>query len=236
MPTLRVIAGLGCLVAAFFLALFAWVAFVWGEVWFKFIPVIFTLGLIAVGLFLILKRHSALSKKAKVLIATFTGLLVLAPAILVIHIRHGRKLLQIRATEFLKRPVPSAVKGDSEGVVGFHYVGPNEDGLKLSHGLIERYAANGRIRWSAAIQGQFAMSAMEIGSCEDADAVKTNEEARLHVADCRAILDDEWRMGFWQWVEDTIELKRTIPEHEEEDAHFKNLKPADSTNAAPLQR
>jgi hypothetical protein len=35
------------------------------------------------------------------------------------------------------------------------------------------------------------------------------------------IIEEEWRMGFWQWVEDSIEMKQTIPEIEEEDAPFK---------------
>jgi hypothetical protein len=32
-------------------------------------------------------------------------------------------------------------------------------------------------------------------------------------------LAKEWRMGFWQWIEDTIELKDKIPEIEEEDQY-----------------
>jgi hypothetical protein len=42
-------------------------------------------------------------------------------------------------------------------------------------------------------------------------------------------------MGFWQWVEDTIEMKHTIPEIEEEDALFKNYKSSGSTNTTSLQ-
>jgi hypothetical protein len=33
------------------------------------------------------------------------------------------------------------------------------------------------------------------------------------------VLEEEWRMGFWQWIEDTIEMKDEIPEIEEEDYH-----------------
>jgi hypothetical protein len=213
--------------------LFARVSVVYGSGWLKFTPAIWASLLAAVGLFLIRKRHSILSKKAKTSVAISTGLLILTPAILVIHIRDERHVLQIRAIEFLKRPVPSEVMGDADGAVGLFYVGPNEDGLKRSHALIKRYADSGRIRWSAAIQGQFAMTYLEIGSCEDAKLVKANEKARLYVADCKAILDDEWRMGFWQYVEDTIELKQTIPEIEEEDAPRHNSKTTISPNGSP---
>jgi hypothetical protein len=42
------------------------------------------------------------------------------------------------------------------------------------------------------------------------------------MAERNVILAKEWRMGFWQWIEDTMEMKTSIPEIEEEDAHLKN--------------
>lgn len=62
------------------------------------------------------------------------------------------------------------------------------------------------------------MTHIEIASCEDAGTIKTNQSSLRYVTDCKAFLNDEWRMGFWQWVEDTIEFKLRIPEIEEEDA------------------
>ena len=47
----------------------------------------------------------------------------------------------------------------------------------------------------------------------------TNAEVRLYSAESHAILAEEWRMGFWQWIEDTIEMKTKIPEIEEEDQY-----------------
>jgi hypothetical protein len=37
-------------------------------------------------------------------------------------------------------------------------------------------------------------------------------------------------MGFWQWVEDTMEMKRVIPEIEEEDSPLKRFDVGGSTN------
>jgi len=75
----------------------------------------------------------------------------------------------------------------------------------------------GRIRWSARIQGEFATAPFGIAACDE--VIRTNVEARIYVAECQSILDQEWKMGFWQWVEDTIEMKRTIPEIQEEDSN-----------------
>jgi hypothetical protein len=61
MRTLKVISGLVCLAAALPLGMFAWVWFIYSELWFKFIPIAFTLGLAVVGLFLILRRSFELS-------------------------------------------------------------------------------------------------------------------------------------------------------------------------------
>jgi hypothetical protein len=49
--------------------------------------------------------------------------------------------------------------------------------------------------------------------------ITTNEEVRRYSSESHAILAEEWRMGFWQWIEDTIEMKDKIPEIEEEDYH-----------------
>lgn len=223
MRTLKVIAGLGCLAAALPLGMFAWVSFIWGELWFKFIPIAFTLGLVAVGLFLILRRSSVMSARAKMAIIIFFGFLVASPALLDIHIRHERKVLQTRAKEFLSRPIPKLLVPDSEGYVGGYFVdtntGPANGVFGYSLILIERYATNGRIRWSARIQGQFACTSEGVNPNIRSDAIDTNEEVRLYLAERNAILGKEWRMGFWQWVEDTIEMKDKIPEYEEEDYH-----------------
>ena len=110
---------------------------------------------------------------------------------------------------------------NSEGEVGGYFVDTNA-GLQngvfgYSLILIERYATKGRIRWSAVIQGQFACTGEGVNPNIRSDAIDTNEEVRLYLSERNAILAKEWRMGFWQFVEDTIEMKRTIPEIEEED-------------------
>ncbi len=52
----------------------------------------------------------------------------------------------------------------------------------------------------------------------ESDEIRNSEEVSSYLAERNAILDQEWNMGFWQWVEDTIEMKMKIPEIEEEDA------------------
>jgi hypothetical protein len=234
MRTMKIIAGLVCIVAVFFLGLFALTAFVWGELWFKFIPVLFTLGLFVLGVYLILKWRSPFPKRAKLLIAVYISALIAGPIILDLHIRHDRRALQNRAKAFLTRPIPKLLVPDSEGYVGGYYVdtnsGPANGVFGYSLILIERYATNGRIRWSAAIQGQFACTSEGVNPNIRSDTIDSNEEVRLYLAERNAILAKEWRMGFWQWVEDTMEFKQTIPEIEEEDAPFKNPKPSGSTN------
>lgn len=160
MSTLKVIAGLACMLAAFFLGSFAWVSLMWGELWFKFIPATFTLGLIGIGLLLIFKRNSSLSKHARRFVFVFLSSLILMAMILDIHIRHQRSELQKQAKAFLSRPIPKLLIPNSEGEVGGYYVDTNAgiaNGVfGYSRVLIKRYATKGRIRWSAAIQGEFA--------------------------------------------------------------------------------
>lgn len=231
MRTLKVIAGLVCLAAALPLGMFAWVCFVYGELWFKFIPIAFTMGLAVVGFFLILRRRSVMSARAKLAIIIFFGTLIVCPALLDIHIRHERKVLQTRAKNFLLHPIPKLLVPDSNGEVGGYYMDTNAGTANgvfgYSRVLIERYATRGRIRWSAAIQGEFACTGDNCLNPNISEEVITNEEVRLYSAESHAILAEEWRMGFWQWVEDTIEMKDNIPEFEEEDYH-----PA-ATNGVP---
>jgi hypothetical protein len=222
--TIRTIAGLACVVIALLIVPFAWVSMVSGILWFKFIPAAFTVVLIALGLFLILNRRSPLSRLATTLITILITVLIVSPIMLGFWIRGERHALQNRAKEFLSRPVPDMFQTDS---IDGYQARPNQTVLSTSRSLIERYANNGRIRWSAAIQGQFAIQPFETASCEA--AAKTNEEARVYVVECKAIIDKEWRMGFWQWVEDTIELKRTIPEIEEEDRVDRFIQQIDGT-------
>ena len=229
MHIVKVISGVVCLVAALIVGPFAWVCFRWGELWFKFVPVFFMLALVAAGLFMILRRRQVMSKKVKVLICLLLVIMVASPALLVAKIRHERRTLQARAKAFLSLPVPVALKPNSEGYMGYEYVGTNDEAeiqiFGRSGALIERYATNGRIRWSARIQGQFASTSEHLWFPGAEDIERTNQEVRAYLAERNAILSEEWRMGFWQWVEDTIEMKQKIPEHEEQDSH-----PAVTTN------
>jgi hypothetical protein len=227
MRIIKIIAGLGCLVAAVPLGLFAWECFLAGnyasELLFKFVPAAFTLGLVLIGFFLISRRCSVISTRAKTVIVIFFGLLVVSPALLDIHIRHERKVLQERAKNFLLRPIPKLLTPNSEGEVGGYFVDTNAGTANgvfgYSRVLIERYATKGRIRWSAAIQGEFACTGDNCLNPNISDEVTTNEEVRRYSAESHAILAEEWRMGFWQWIEDTIEMKDKIPEIEEEDQY-----------------
>ncbi|HZM04430.1 MAG TPA: hypothetical protein VFC44_15615 [Candidatus Saccharimonadales bacterium] len=235
MQIAKVIAGLGCFVVALFAGTFAWVCLQWGSLWFAVIPAILALGLASFGLYLILRRRLALPKRAKILMAGFIGAVVLCPFILDLYIRQERKALQGRAKEFLSRPIPKLLTPDSAGNVGGYYVntnsGPQNGVLGNSPVLIKRYADNGRIRWSARIQGQFASTSddLHIGWGPEADAIRTNEEVRLYMAERNAILGKEWQMGFWQWVEDVMEFKQTIPEIEEEDRDDRYVQQFDGT-------
>ena len=223
MRTLKVITGLVCLALALYLGMFAWVCFIYGALWFKFIPFAFTLGLAVVGLFLILRRNSVTSARAKMAIIIFFGILIASAAVVDIHIRQERKVLQERAKAFLARPIPKLLIPNSEGEVGGYYIDTNAGTANgvfgYSRVLIGRYATKGRIRWSAVIQGEFACTGNNCLNPNISDEVITNEEVRLYSAESHAILAEEWRMGFWQWIEDTIEMKTKIPEIEEEDYH-----------------
>jgi hypothetical protein len=228
MRTVKVIAGLFCLAEAFFLGTLALWFRHWGTgLWIALVPGVFCLGFAAIGLFLIVAHRTVLPMRTKVLMALLMSTLVIPPFILDLHIRHDRRVLQMRAKEFLSRPLPKLLIPDSEGYVGGHYVdtnsGPQNGVLGDSPLLIKRYADNGRIRWSARIQGQFAATSHDVqvwGPKADAitDAVRTNEELRLYMAERNAILGREWQMGFWQTVEDAMEMRMTTPEFEEEDA------------------
>lgn len=223
MSALKVIAGLGCLIAAFYLGLYSLAALYCPDLWFKFVPACFTIGLITIGIFLIVKRKSPLCTSAKCEIGGFFCILVLVPVLLDIHIRQERRALQERAKAFLARPIPKLLIPDSEGNVGGYYVDTNAGVANGVFGysrlLIERYATKGRIRWSAAIQGKFASTGDNCLNGNISDEVTTNEDVRRYSAESHAILSEEWRMGYWQWVEDTIEVKQKIPEIEEEDYH-----------------
>jgi hypothetical protein len=229
MRRLRFIFGLACLVASLPLGLFAWQCFLASnfagerELLLKFVPAAFSLGLVRIGVFLISKRSSVISTRAKTVIVIFFSLLVVSPALLDIHIRHERKVLQIRAKNFLLRPIPKLLTPNSEGEVGGYYVDTNSGTANgvfgYSRVLIGRYATTGRIRWSAAIQGEFACTGDKCLNPNISEDVFTNEEVRLYSTESHAILAEEWRMGFWQWIEDTIEMKVSIPEIEEEDYH-----------------
>ena len=159
----------------------------------------------------------------------FLIFVVLTPAFLDLKIRHDRKTLQLRAQAFLKRPIPKLLIPNSEGEVGGFYVDTNAGTANgvfgYSRVLIERYATKGRIRWSAVIQGEFACTGDNCLNSNISDEVITNEEVRRYSAESHDILAKEWQMGFWQWIEDSIELKQTIPEIAEEDFH-----PPASTN------
>ena len=227
MRLLKIIFGLFCLLLAFPLGLYAWECLLAGnfagELWFRFVPAAFTLGLVIIGFFLIARCSSVISSRAKMVIVIFSGLLVVSPALLDIHIRHERKVLQTWAKNFLLRPIPKLLIPNSEGEVGGYYVDTNAGVANgvfgYSRVLIERYANKGRIRWSAAIQGEFAGIGDNCLNPNISDEVTTNEEVRRYSAGSHAILAKEWRMGFWQWIEDTIEMKDKIPEIEEEDQY-----------------
>jgi hypothetical protein len=140
-----------------------------------------------------------------------------------LDIRQERKALQVRAKAFLARPIPKLLIPNSEGEVGGYYVDTNAgiaNGVfGYSRVLIERYATKGRIRWSAAIQGEFAGTGDNCLNGNISDEVTTNVEVRRYSAESHAILAEEWRMGFWQFVEDSIEFKSVITEIEEEDQY-----------------
>jgi hypothetical protein len=221
MSIVKIIASLACMLAGFFMGLFAWASLCCPDLWFKFVPAFFAIGLITLAIFLFIKRRSPLANSAKWEIAGFFCLLLLFPVLLDFHIRTERHTLQTRARTFLARPIPKLLIPDSQGYVGGYYVDTNAGVANgvfgFSRVLIERYATKGRIRWSAAIQGQFACTGDNCLNGNISEDVLTNEDVRRYSAESHAILADEWRMGYWQWVEDTMEFKSVIPEIEEED-------------------
>ena len=102
MRVLKVIAGIVCLTAALPLGMFACVCFIYGALWFKLIPVAFTLGLAVVGLFLILRRRSVMSARAKIAIVTFFGIFIASPALVDIHIRQERSVVKVLGSGLVK--------------------------------------------------------------------------------------------------------------------------------------
>lgn len=223
MRTAKIIVGIICLAIAIYLTPFCFGMFLYSELLFKFFTLFFWCGLIVVGVFLIRRRKLPLSKGIRSLILLFLGVAIAGPIILDIHIRHERAALQMRAKEFLLRPIPKLLIPDSEGEVGGYYVDTNAgiaNGVfGYSRALIERYATKGRIRWSAAIQGEFACTGDNCLNPNISDEVTGNKEVRRYSTESRAILVEEWRMGYWQFVEDSIEFKSVIPEIEEEDQY-----------------
>jgi len=208
-------------VCCIFLGLFALVALRCSELWFEFIPVGFAVGLVFIGIYLIVKRNSPLPNKAKWVMGLFFALLVLLPLLLDLNIRQERKALQERARIFLARPIPKLLIPNSKGEVGGYFVDTNggiANGVfGYSRVLIERYAAKVRIRWSAAIQGEFACTGDNCLNGNISGEVTSIEEVRRYSAESHAILSEEWQMGYWQFIEDSIEFKSVIPEIAEED-------------------
>lgn len=240
MSASKIIVGIACFLAAVWFGLAAKVCLTWGGYFVAFFPAVYAVYLVIIGSCLILKRHSTISKNAKMIIVGVLLVVFGSTAMLDIHIRHERKMLQVRANEFLSRPIPKMLIPDSEGYVGEDYVGadakPPNVPLGYSRPLIERYANNGRIRWSAVIQGEFASTSdqLSLGSGPKSDAVLTNQEVIRYIDERNAILSKEWKMGFWQWVEDLIEFKMTIPEFEEEDVHINKDQPMVLTNTSSV--
>jgi len=166
-----------------------------------------------------------MSKRATFLIVGFVAAFIATAGLLNIHIRLERKKLQQRAREFLVKPIPKLLTPDAEGNVGdFHAEpenGPQNGVFGYSRVLIARYAINGRIRWSARIQGEFAGISDGINSNFRSDAIETNREIQAYLAERNAILGKEWAMGYWQFIEDAMEFNDPPPEIQEEDVSHK---------------
>jgi uncharacterized membrane protein SirB2 len=233
MRLLKNIVGVVCLLAGLYLGLFAWMTAAnpfYPALWFRFIPLGFTAVIFFLGIFLILRRNSPLSSRVKWFMASFFCVLVLSAVLLDFHIRQERKALQEQAKAFLACPIPNLLIPNSEGYISYEYFGTNNYGAERqimggSQPLIRRYAKTGRIRWSAIIQGQFAITGEHLNFPNSNDVERTNEEVRVWLAERNAIVSEEWRMGYWQCIEDMIEMKTKIPEFEEEDYH-----PSEATN------
>jgi hypothetical protein len=234
MRALKIIAGVVCLLAGLYFALFAWMAavnpFYRPALWFRFIPAGFAAGIFFFGVLLLLRQNKPLSGRFRWTMEAFLCLLVSSATFLDLHIRQERKSLQEQARAFLANPIPKSVIPNSEGYIGYEFFGTNNYEAERqimggSQPLIKRYATTGRIRWSARIQGQFAITGEHLNFPNSDDVERTNQEVRVWLAERNAILSEEWRMGYWQWIEDTIEMKSKIPEIEEEDYH-----PSQTTN------
>jgi hypothetical protein len=207
MRNLKIIFGLGCIVGGLWQGAIA--LYLLGE-WTKSpiacVPAALSLALTAVGFFLMAKSDSdsALSVMSKILIATVIGALIVSSAWLDVSIRHQRRVVQMKAKSFLLRPVPEMLQTNYIGGLS-----ASSGVLSRSHGLIARYANHGTIRLTSLMSARKAGVDLELSFCNA--AARTNEEARLYMAECTAVVDEVWRMGFWVWIEDTIEMRRLIP-------------------------
>ena len=238
MKKAKVIIGLIILAAALYYLPFVLMCFAHAELWLKWLPIAIEGGVVAAGVYFIRKRQQQFSVKAKAFLVVLLVVTIGTPALLVLKIRSDRKALQLRAQAFISRPIPTAILPNADGYIDYQYFGTNDvfgtnqmDYAKRqimgdSQKLITRYAENGRIRWSARIQGEFAITGEHLNFPNSDVVERTNQEVRIWLAERNAILGAEWRMGFWQWVEDSIEMKHKIPEIEEEDFH-----PVQTTNA-----
>ena len=178
-------------------------------------PALSALSLFVIGGLLISKRKASLIKNHGLRLLLLTAIFIIGIVIFDLQIRNARHLVQVQSQQFLARPTPVATVGNTDGVVGVLSVGQNMDGLAESHDIIERYARNGRIRFSATIMGEFAIVSFEIDGCEQ--ATRNDANAWQYVADCDSLLRRINRMGWWQFFEDTIELVGYPPEFKEED-------------------
>jgi hypothetical protein len=207
---IKVIIGLTLLFLAFLITKFAVTRVVrYGDtiqiIW---VPVVIGVGFAILGLFLIVRWRSAMARGHKILIlGASMGMPIVGAFLLHLAIGHRQSVVKHEAELFSFQAVPNIFKGDSEGGVSLRYVGPNADGLSYSHALINRYAKDGQIPWSARINGDMSIALSELSCYERANAVTTNQQASLYLTNCRRILLDINRILFWQLVEDTINSK-----------------------------
>lgn len=220
----KIIAGFVCFVLAVICGWFSLMAYGWKNIIAISIPALMAAALIYIGCFLLVKRKAPLSYKAKIIIPAVFSIIFVFPFVLDAKIRFDRKVLQAQAKEFLSRPVPEMFKTNS---VTWYGAPPGETVLSESLGLVKRYAENGRIYRSSSIWAQFAAQPFETAACED--AANGNEEALKYIKACEAIIDREAKMCYWQFVEDMIEFKFTIPEIEEENEVDRFIQKLDGT-------
>lgn len=224
MHGIKVIFASVCFAFAIYLGWFSFMASGWREIYALSIPAIMAAVLILIGGVLLAKRKSPLSRRAKIPIFTVLGFMFVFLVGLDAKIRFERSTLQARAKEFLSRPVPELFKTNS---LDLSSVPEGETVLSTSLRLIERYARNVRIYRSSAIWGQFARQPFETAACEE--AAQDNAEALKYIKDCKAIIDQEAEMCFWQWIEDRIEMRWTSPEIEEENQVDRLIRKLDGT-------